>query len=1240
MARKKKPEFLKKTKETLAKRVSYICSNPDCRCLTSFAHSNKNKASVIGEAAHIKGQKPGTARYDKTLTIDEIRDIENGIWLCKPCHKKVDDDEVKYTVEILQSWKKEAESKTGDYREIIEETAAKTVEKFSIIQNRSSVSIGSIIDYSSATEYQAQLDNARDLINDRKPSTALVILNDLKKRVWNKADDKVKFRILTNIGASKLSLEDENEACKYFIEAYQCDLDDEKAIANIALAHLLNGNRKEAVNFSKKALIKNPSNQQALSIFIQAATDKQREKYLKDSLKTIKNIPEVFFALGFVELKKNNYETAVKNLRKALKLDEGKSLEIPTILAGVLIEKNIPLLKKLEMEGLKQKENKEVEEAISLLDKAWSKVENTELVKAKVKWLVNRSFAKRILGRAEEAINDAKKSYELAPENLDALKNYAIISWETGECDNAYKLLETQKLSDEFPQAIFLMALIKREQKNFNKAISLLREGLKKKGLSKKDKNDGQALLVETLLMAKRRKEAKTFIEQVLKKNKKDITLLIYKSKISQEEGKTDIAVEEAKKAKTFLNNKSPYGDSLIVADQFYKLKLFKEAQDIYEKVINKTVYSELLYRLIHCYYETNNYTKALVLSKTVIKKCGAVEDILKIQGAIFEEQGNLKEALSAYKAIIKLNSQNNAVKIQIGYTFLRQRDFVKLDKYLDETDFNLENLSLSLSYRLAYLFSIRGKSKKFLDTIYEARRQFHNDKKAHVDYILLFFTRLPDTEPILRKNKVGNETAVYLKYSDGTEEFFVFDDRDDIQISLKEIKTDTKFFHNLKDLKVGDKVNIDTNLTAEIVEIKSKYVHALHESMKLQKSFFNDVPDLQSIHMGEPSEKGKLPKGFDVIEEQITKQYEHGQKIEALYKDRKITIGAFANLIGKSLIEVWGGMVADSRLGINYARGDLQERIIAVSSLKKDVQLVIDPLALLTIHSLEIKDIIVKGYGKIGIVQSTIDLINEQITKLEPTQEKGYLSLAKQGKQFTKQEIKPETLKRNIQYLKDLLEWVDKNCEIVTVQKIEDISKDKKKELEDLFGIASIDTVLACRSDKKLLFSDDERLRSVVKNEFNVDGIWTQALLMHSLGKGQISQEKYDDLVIKLVGLNYYYTSVSGKNLLHALKKADWKFDEPYKSSLKMLEPAFSDTNSAINVTVDFLYEIFAQKVIIGDIDNIIFGLLDNITKERVARDTVDQLQRELCKKFYLLPLALDSIDKTIKTWSKTKIL
>ena len=49
----KRDDFNSQTKETLALRVSYMCSNPECAKMTAGPHENKNKHSLIGVAALI-----------------------------------------------------------------------------------------------------------------------------------------------------------------------------------------------------------------------------------------------------------------------------------------------------------------------------------------------------------------------------------------------------------------------------------------------------------------------------------------------------------------------------------------------------------------------------------------------------------------------------------------------------------------------------------------------------------------------------------------------------------------------------------------------------------------------------------------------------------------------------------------------------------------------------------------------------------------------------------------------------------------------------------------------------------------------------------------------------------------------------------------------------------------------------------------------------------------------------------
>lgn len=102
-------DFSESTKTAIARRVGYHCSNPDCRALTSGPSTNPVKAINIGVAAHITGASQGGPRYDPTITPDERRHANNAIWLCQTCAKLIDNDEERFPVEILRTWKRHTE---------------------------------------------------------------------------------------------------------------------------------------------------------------------------------------------------------------------------------------------------------------------------------------------------------------------------------------------------------------------------------------------------------------------------------------------------------------------------------------------------------------------------------------------------------------------------------------------------------------------------------------------------------------------------------------------------------------------------------------------------------------------------------------------------------------------------------------------------------------------------------------------------------------------------------------------------------------------------------------------------------------------------------------------------------------------------------------------------------------------------------------------------------------------------
>jgi hypothetical protein len=72
---------------------------------TSGPQEDPAKALNIGVAAHITAASPGGARYDDSLTPEQRKDAQNGIWLCQNCANLVDNDETQFSVEYLKAWK-------------------------------------------------------------------------------------------------------------------------------------------------------------------------------------------------------------------------------------------------------------------------------------------------------------------------------------------------------------------------------------------------------------------------------------------------------------------------------------------------------------------------------------------------------------------------------------------------------------------------------------------------------------------------------------------------------------------------------------------------------------------------------------------------------------------------------------------------------------------------------------------------------------------------------------------------------------------------------------------------------------------------------------------------------------------------------------------------------------------------------------------------------------------------------
>ncbi|MBL4644832.1 MAG: hypothetical protein JKY99_00040 [Rhizobiales bacterium] len=113
-AKSGRDDFSAKTKQLLAQRVGWLCSNPECCRPTLGPRMGEPGIMNLGVAAHIMAASEGGPRYDKLQTAEERRSFANGLWLCQSHAHQIDHDKAYFTVKMLEDWKRSAEQRAFD----------------------------------------------------------------------------------------------------------------------------------------------------------------------------------------------------------------------------------------------------------------------------------------------------------------------------------------------------------------------------------------------------------------------------------------------------------------------------------------------------------------------------------------------------------------------------------------------------------------------------------------------------------------------------------------------------------------------------------------------------------------------------------------------------------------------------------------------------------------------------------------------------------------------------------------------------------------------------------------------------------------------------------------------------------------------------------------------------------------------------------------------------------------------
>ncbi len=695
--------------------------------------------------------------------------------------------------------------------------------------------------------------------------------------------------------------------------------------------------------------------------------------------------------------------------------------------------------------------------------------------------------------------------------------------------------------------------------------------------------------------------------------------------------------------ALNYMADTAEFRELHALADEFYILEKYDEASKLLEQIANKEIDSPLTRRLINSYYFGGDRGKALEVCNLLRKKYGPLKYVSEMEAAIHEEIGDLPEAKKICKDYLILFPDDFEMNLRLAILNFRTQNYEEIDIFL-KLPFDINELSLHSAHLLAFLFSVRKLFKVALNIMYETRRQFYNNSDAHSKYIGFLLSNKIENDQLSNVTKVTADTAVCIETDSGTKDWYILDNRKDADMQRREINLEHALAKKLLGKDIGEEVILkESPVSVEIgkvIEIKSKYIYALHESLENIEKIFPEAQGLWKVKVDLTQKEGELPEFLKTIFGQVTIQQDKIRQLELFYKEHKITIGMFANIIGKDVIEVVGGLMHNADIGITCCIGTVDERNHALKTISQKNRLIIDIISLTTIYGLECGNIIVNQFYQIGIAQSTVDLIKTIIEEREGIHSEGLMTIGKKEGQLFKHEISAEAVKRSIEYFYQLLDWINVNCEILPVKAALTLNRNRRDKLNNLLGTSFIDSMLIANEPGNLLYSDDAHLRSLAKNEFNVEGVWTQPLLMHCLNNKILDRDKYNKFIVKLVCSNYHYISIDEHVIIEAAQQSKWTPLHPYVTVIKILSGNFSGEIPALHIATNYIYELCKQPILQTNRDNLITSLLNEITIGRNRRKIIMKLKTNLRAKLYLLPFAERDVNRLITLWENINII
>ena len=1049
----------------------------------------------------------------------------------------------------------------------------------------------------------SQINEYASLLEDQ-PSFALKSLESLLKKHSKKISDHTRFRIVSNIAGCYLNLGNQEVAAKGFIEAFDLDPENPKAVANKALGFLINKDWDNLRSFSEAKLQAHPENARLAAFYIHSLIGDEAVSDPLDHVSgAVRSSEEVTIANVRWLMKRGNDGDWWEAAKAAYKIYPQND-ELSELYAGALLEQVIKQSVLVYGRELGEADRNHVRKAIEIYDSKWSNIyENRPLGNVQVSIPINLVVAYRIHGQSGEALKVGEQALDLFRENEELKISVAAVLVEQRKFDRALELISDVQDHPETIKMRFEIAMVTNDWQTVTDLVSNDLDSFPK---GRRTFPVAIGVLAQVHLAPVEKRHSILNVHQ--NDFQDDACALIPLAEYCRLHGYFDLAENYYTAAIKAVKTGDDRLDSRTsVAQEAMDREQYETAIDMlhgFVPIDRKSHALLLLARVLISLYPIRQ--QAIDFFEELPSHIRELHDFQKMEGILLFNSGNPHDAIGPLSGAFEKKTCVENLTLLIT-AHLRAGDRKTLEILL--SDPNIDSLPGSSldRFRLCFFLIHVGENERAIELAYKALIDGADSHDVVAEYLKVVLELPSHFQDVVCDEVAQGLWVRFTSQNDKTYRVIIGESSDRLWGERGDLSS--PFVSQALGKRVNDQFEYtNASNTTEIwtiSEIKPRWLQAFHYLGEVLGLRYPEVRDVAILPIDIDNDNIKA------VLDKVRHYSEAFHDRTTLYLRGEVPMSLTAWGVPGGPVAFADHLVSTGKsIQVSYgSESEYSEARLWIDN-NDDSGAVIDAFTAWRAAELGVLSILRQCLGALLIPASEMAILKGMVQNRNDLSSREAMYLNYHEGKYYRQIFTPEEQQDGLNKMKEFIADIEQECKIETVVVPDKLPDAVKQIIDSPAGDAFICAILA-RERNLLLLCEDMVMRRFARSLLDVKGLWIQAVLLSAMENEMLTRDEYSDALVELARRGHFHIPMSLVDILSVFKRDD---SENF-TRLNILCRAFgsmtADRDSHVEVAADFINRIWADGRYEGDqrtkpTDIVLNALLLNENNKRELWDAL----------------------------------